>query len=293
MKLCMYIIMLAMCLGPTLIQTASLPSTHVTAAPASTQAAWQEIVHAALSLNLPVTDNDLSAEANDCCIKSFEAVRACNYAQGLAFILDGLHKFPHNFRLQANFATVLGDYAETDKTTLCASLRDLMVTQAKRVFDKLMQEAEGKSEKKFKDIIYSFKNEYYYRFRMHREQYENGVHRIQDYWGTTEWQSTGGWRGFYNQGVGAARYAQQLIKAGNKPLALDYAQKALVAWAQYFSYVNDYYNAYVHYALALGILGYQDEMMKALQRSASIIKRDLDYVEFKEVIDFVHDIQDK
>jgi hypothetical protein len=43
----------------------------------------------------------------------------------------------------------------------------------------------------------------------------------------------------------------------------------------------------VHYALALGILGHTEEMYRALQRSASIIGRDLEYHEFKEVIDFV------
>lgn len=57
--------------------------------------------------------------------------------------------------------------------------------------------------------------------------------------------------------------------------------------AQYFTYDHNYYNSYVHYALALGILGYEDEMMKALQRSADLIHKDLSYTEFKDVTDFV------
>ncbi len=68
-------------------------------------------------------------------------------------------------------------------------------------------------------------------------------------------------------------------------------QKALVALAQYFSYENDYYNSYVHYALALEIIGYKEEMMRALQLSASIINRDLSYHEFKEVINFIDGIE--
>jgi len=62
--------------------------------------------------------------------------------------------------------------------------------------------------------------------------------------------------------------------------------KAMVSWAQYFTYKNDYYNAYVHYAIALGVLGYKEEMMRALLRSASFINKDLTYFEFKEIIDF-------
>lgn len=35
-------------------------------------------------------------------------------------------------------------------------------------------------------------------------------------------------------------------------------------------------------------IGYKEDMMRALELSASIIKRDLDYFEFKEVIDFIN-----
>ena len=54
---------------------------------------------------------------------------------------------------------------------------------------------------------------------------------------------------------------------------------------QHFTHENDYYNSYVHYALALGILGYRTEMLRALQRSAQLINKDLTYHEFTEVID--------
>ena len=38
-----------------------------------------------------------------------------------------------------------------------------------------------------KGEIYRFKNEFYYHFRMHREQYELGLQRVKEYWGTAEW----------------------------------------------------------------------------------------------------------
>ena len=80
------------------------------------------------------------------------------------------------------------------------------------------------------------------------------------------------------------------IKQGNSILAAEYAQKAVIAWAQYFTYDNTHYNPYVHYALALGILGNRVEMMRALERSASLINKDLGYFEFKGIIDFVESI---
>lgn len=82
-------------------------------------------------------------------------------------------------------------------------------------------------------------------------------------------------------------------KKGLKAQAYEYGQKAIVAWAQYFSYKNDYYNAYVHYALALGILDYHEEMMRALHRSSIMIGKDLDYFEFKEITDFIEQVNQK
>lgn len=111
---------------------------------------------------------------------------------------------------------------------------------------------------------------------------------INDYWGTPEYSTRIGASAYYNQGVGAAYFAKQLLQAGNRQQALEYAQKAAIAWGQYFSLENDYYNPYVHYGLALGILGQKDEMMRALRRGAELIKRDLNYTEFKDVIDFIN-----
>ena len=160
-----------------------------------------------------------------------------------------------------------------------------MLTKAKELFDKLLKEAPSQPKEKY----YPFKNEYYFRLTMYKEQYELGQEIVAHYWGKETWKRAGG-NGYYYQGVGAARYARKLIDQGNKGLAFEYARKAIVSWAQYFSYENNYYNAYVHYALALGILGHKEEMMRALLRSASILKRDLSYQEFKEVIDFVNSL---
>lgn len=99
-----------------------------------------------------------------------------------------------------------------------------------------------------------------------------------------------GMGGYYSQGVGASNYAYQLYRQGHIKSAHLYAKKALVAWAKCFSYDNTYYNAYVHYALAVGILDNKEDMLRALQRGADLIHQDLNYPEFKKVIESVQSI---
>ncbi len=251
----------------------------------SDRADKDSIIKKAINLELLATDATKYEVAFKLSQLSSQKVGESDYVSALDIIIAAITKFPKDFRLQVDLAYLLSDCAEVNPVQFISQeLKDAMMHRSDEIFNKLMSEVKAQPQAE----IYRFKNEFYYHFRMHREQYELGLQRVNDYWCSSEWD-VNGFRGYYSQGVGAARYAQQLLKNnGNKALALDYAQKAIVAWAQYFSYKNDYYNAYVHYALALGILGYKDEMMKALERSASIIKKGLDYFEFKNVIDFVN-----
>ena len=239
------------------------------------------IIERALKVDLPIALSIDSQETKAVSDEAMKKVYEGNYEQAIDITLKGLERFPSDFTLQSDLAALLGDCSEITPSPL----KERMVEKAKHLFDKLLKEADRQP----KEAYYPFKNEYYYRFKKYKEQYELGLKRVADYWGTAEWNSVG-FKGYYSQGVGAANYARQLMQEGNKAQALHYAQKAVVAWAQYFSYKNDYYNALVHYSLALGILGFKDEMMRALEHSASLIKKDLDYFEFKEVITFVNSL---
>lgn len=240
------------------------------------------IVERALALELPSTDAVALSGVKKYAEDLMKKVSESRYEEAIGITLAGLEKYPNNFELQSDLAALIGDTSEITEEPL----KSRMVQKAQSLFERLLKE----SELQPKETFYPFKNEYYFRNALYREQYELGIARVAEYWGTLQWDEVGV-KGYYCQGVGAARYAKALIEQGNKRLALEYAQKAIVAWAQYFSYKNDYYNAYVHYALALGILGYHEEMMRALQRSSSIIKRDLDYFEFKEITDFIDQMQ--
>jgi hypothetical protein len=232
----------------------------------------------ALSIELLPTNTLISEQANIINENMFKKVKEGDYVQAIRITTEGIAAFPHNFMLQADLAGLLGDLAEI----VNGPLKSRMLKKSLALFDRLLNEIEGQP----KELSYSFLNEYYYRFARYREQHALGCKRVREYWGTQQRDEL--LKGYYSQGVGAANYAKQLLEKEDSALAREYAHKALVAWAQYFSYENSYYNAYVHHALALGILGYKDEMMRALERSASLINQNLEYAEFKEVIDFVN-----
>lgn len=234
------------------------------------------VIQKALIVTLTGTTAEWPEQAYDFRMHAFQKVKEGNYKESLEIVLQGLQKFPHHFGLQTDLATLLGDYSSHFPNPF----KEQMIERSKEIFEKLMQETQGQPQQR----MYSFKNEYYYRAGQFKNQYELGLARVADCWNTPHWEN-GVW-GYYSQGVGAANYAKQLLIQGDKVAAIDYAYKSVRAWAQFFSYDNSYYNAYAHYALALGILGYKDEMEKALQRGMTIIKKN--HIEFQEVRDFIN-----
>lgn len=178
-----------------------------------------KIIESALSLELPATDKIISEKATKLLKKTYQKVGECHYEDAINIVVGGLKKLPTNFALQAELASLLGDCSEITP----APLKDRMVHKAKRMFDRLMQEVDGHP----KGDVNSFKNEYYFRFALYREQYEFGLKRVSDSWQTLDWEIDG-IRGYYSQGVGAARYAQKLIKEDNKPLVSIMLEKQLL-----------------------------------------------------------------
>lgn len=233
-------------------------------------------IQRALSFTITATDCTESTVAHAITDQAFKQVMNCDYETALVIVFDGLEQLPYNFELQSDLAALVGDYSET----CSGEIKDLLAQKSRELFDTLLE----RSEEQQKYQKYRFKNEYFFRFAQYKNQYENGLSLIAQSQ-LEEIVSTSG-KGYYYQGVGAARHAMQLYAEGSKVLACEYARKAMVSWAQYFTYKNDYYNAYVHYAITLGVLGYKEEMMRALLRSASFINKDLTYFEFKEIIDF-------
>lgn len=207
-----------------------------------------------------------------------------NYQKALEIIIDGLDVYGNDWYLQAFFGSVVRFYAGA----FTGQQRDDMIEVSQQCFTKLNYELFALS---YTDMLY-FTNEYAWSFGLYQEQYQAGVDLIDYCWDQRLQRPIhhSGYKGYCWQGLGATYYAQQLYEQGDYDLAYEWAEKAVVAWAQYLSYKNDFYGVYVHYGLALGILGYHDEMMKALERGAKLIQKDLNFFECKNVINWVDSI---
>jgi hypothetical protein len=129
----------------------------------------------------------------------------------------------------------------------------------------------------------STRNEYYYHSGQFRQQYELGLESAA---GGHQW-------GYYGQGVGAANYAYGHAAAGRRGYAALWARRAVSSWENFFKFKADYYNAYVHYALALGVLGRLAEMEAALKKSAALSGKPQSYREFAEVREKVLGLGDR
>ena len=185
------------------------------------------------------TNHEIPKEIVQIQQKMTTEIAKTDYAHALEISLSSLGQYPRNFLLQTYFAMILGDYASQCESVL----KQQMLEKSKSVFRKLMREVDAQPQ----NIKFYFKNEYYFRFAQYKEQYKNGVARVNAYWGTKDWLAKGvgyyplGMGGYYSQGVGASNYAYELYRKGNKKLAQWYAQKALVAWAHY---LPRHYNRY-------------------------------------------------
>lgn len=196
---------------------------------------------------------------------AWQAVMDADYKKATGILAPAYKKYPRAWNVARTYAMVLGDYAEEVggarqkalKKRSCALLAGLLIkTRGVRW-----------------EYVISARNEYYYHSAQFEKQYALGLEA-----------AVGGHRwAYYTQGVGAANYAYVHAEKGRARLAALWAARAVVAWEEFFKYKDDYYNAYVYYALALGILGRIKEMEDALKKSAKLSKKPGSYREFAEV----------
>lgn len=196
----------------------------------------------------------------------FTYVKKANYKKALILAQKLKKDFKGNVLAEAYYATVLGDYAEFANT------------KATRRFKKEAAKILLKSTKKLRGINLFWssriRNEYYYHSGQFKKQYLLGKELVQ--------KSHDKGR-YYTQGVGAANYAYELATKGKKKLSEKWARIAIAAWGKYTRHIPDYYNSYVHYALALGILSKFKESNQKLLKASKLSGKSLNYFEFKEV----------
>lgn len=192
-------------------------------------------------------------------------VHQADYSQALTTCLHGRRKWPEDFKIQSAYASVLGDRAEDLPPERRQRLKRKAAGLLKGLLPRLREVSALESLRT--------RNEYYYHSEQFLKQYQLG--------------RAYGVRGLYSQGVGAAWHAKRLAEEGRKMSARRWAERSIEAWERYFKVRPDYYNAYVHYALVLGILSRLPEMEKALEKSTALSGRPASYREFQEVREIV------
>jgi len=201
--------------------------------------------------------------------KSLENVHAADYRAAFRVINSARKRWPDNFQVAQCCASVLGDYAEmlppserrSYKEKACKMLFALI--RRMRSMDSLSRSRT--------------RNEYYYHSAQFKKQYLLGIERV----------AGGDKTGYYSQGVGAAWHARDLAIKGSWHWAKFWSRRAIKAWENYFRINPNYYNAYVHYALALGILERFEEMEASLEKSGRLSGKSQTCYEFAEVREII------
>lgn len=196
---------------------------------------------------------------------AWKAIQATEYKRAVD-ILDPLYrKYPHDVRVVKFYASTLADYA----FSLRPARRRALQARGRKLLAGLMPRLRWVD----RTLAYSTRNEYYYHSQKYDKQYALGL----------EFVKAGTKKAYYSQGVGAAWQAYGHAKKGRRYLARLWAKRAVRGWENLFKVNDKYYNSYVHYALALGILGRAAEMEAALKRSAKLCGQPDTYHEFADI----------
>lgn len=198
---------------------------------------------------------------------AWKAIMDADYGKAIRILTPVYKKYPCDFRVINFYASTLADYGECQPE----SEKKRLKKRGCELLRGLLKRLRGMS----RELGYSTRNEYYYHSAQHDKQYRLGVECVR----------AGEKRGYYSQGVGAAWHAYGHARNGRKYLAEMWAKRAIRAWENYFKFNADYYNAYVHYALALGIIGRIKDMEESLVKSAKLSGKPKSYREFAEVRD--------
>jgi len=194
------------------------------------------------------------------------------YKKATAHAKLGLTLFPDDTIVSFQYFSVMADYALLKETK---EFR-LMHKKAVLGMKKLLKKTSGRGISQWYKRV--MKNEYFYQTKQYKKQF---------YLGANDYKRNGKKSAMYSAGVGAANYALEFAKKNNKKMAFLWARKSIDSWDVYFEVDKKYYNPYVHYALAWGILDEKKKMMDALKTSSKLSKKPMSYKEFAETIEVV------
>ena len=196
---------------------------------------------------------------------AWKAIGAAEYKKAVDLLTPVYKRYPKDVRVVNFYASTLADYA----FSLPPARQQILRKRGCALLAGLLKRLRWVN----RNLAYSTRNEYYYHSGKYDKQYALGV----------EFVKAGNDRAYYSQGVGAAWHAYRHAEKGRQRLAALWATRAVRAWQNLFKVNSKYYNSYVHYALALGILGQMKAMEAALKKSARLSGKPDTYHEFADV----------
>lgn len=205
----------------------------------------------------------------------WDFIHKADYKSATTHAKLGLKLFPNDTIAKFNYYSILADYASAKNTKELIKSHNEAILGMKKLFGKMSDQGITLYKK------FSLQNEYYFQTRQFKKQY---------YLGKRYYDKHGEKRFLYSSGVGAAHYALGVAKENNQKMASLWAERSIEAWELYFEHNSKYYNPYVHYAIAWGILGNKSKMMKALKNASKLSGQPMTYSEFTLTIKSINEI---
>lgn len=191
-------------------------------------------------------EHSISPREEELAAKIRETYNAGHGKKAVEMSIDFLKEFPESRVARYHYAVTHGDYSAEIGLSEEESKRYREI--GNNGFKALIADPNFKKWP-FK-FQFSVRNEYYWFFELHQEQYELGIETIP--------QSE---NGHYSACVGSSMLAFKTLKAGNIPLSEEWAEKSLIHFEKYEKYMPDWYNINYFSSQSLACLGRYEEAL--------------------------------
>nr|BDT27398.1 hypothetical protein BHI3_08640 [Bacteriovorax sp. HI3] len=192
-----------------------------------------------------------------------------NAKKAVEMSINFLKEFPESLTARYLYSVMHGDYSAELGLTQEESKRCREI--ANNGFQTLINDPDFK--KWSWHFQFGVRNEYYWFFELHQEQYDLGIETI----ATSE-------DGHYSACVGASMLALKFLKERNIPLAEEWANKSFFHFEKYEKYMPDWYNINYFSSQSLACLGKYEE---ALLCYKDMYRKQKSQVNEAEVAEFV------
>lgn len=160
--------------------------------------------------------------------------------------IEFLKEFPTSYLARYQYAVMNGDYSNE------VGLSDDERKKYREICNKGIKDLVEASDfsKLPKDFQFRVRNEYYWFFELHKEQYELGIERIKE-----------NEIGHYSASVGASMLAMKFLRDANLLIMEDWAERSYKHFEMFERFLPNWYNINYFGAQSLACLGKYDEAL--------------------------------